>query len=63
MFPSLEAPKKEALKAFYILEAIVHPNYEPEPADPTFDFALARLDYPIADNAYKIGARTEYRKH
>ena len=47
---------------FNVLEVFVHPKFEETEGLRTHDFALLRLDYPIADNAYGIGLSDKYRK-
>ena len=49
-------------KDFNVLEVYVHPKFEEIKDVITYDFALLRLDYPIADNAYGIGFASKYRK-
>ncbi|XP_023344477.1 uncharacterized protein LOC111713763 [Eurytemora carolleeae] len=45
---------------FNVLEVYVHPKFEEIKDVITYDFALLRLDYPIADNAYGIGFASKY---
>ena len=47
---------------FRVVETIVHPKFEETEGVRTHDFALWRLDYPIADNAYGIGLSATYKK-
>lgn len=45
---------------FYPLEVVVHPEYVNIAGEKTLDFALFRLSYPIADNAYGISKFAAY---
>jgi len=47
---------------FRVVEVFVHPKFEETEGVRTHDFALWRLDYPIADNAYGIGFSDTYKK-
>jgi len=64
--PSLKKPdiaSKTNKRVFRVEECKIHhlwDSYETKKNKSGYDFALLRLDYPIADNVYGIGARSNY---
>ena len=57
MLPSTHVPITEH-KHFKVVEIVMHPKYKYNHA---YDFALLRLDYPVADNLYGIGENSHFR--
>ena len=47
---------------FQVVEIVIHPKYMDKDENMNYDFALWRLNYPIADNAYGIGYASAYKK-
>jgi len=56
MLPSTHVPITEH-KHFKVVEIVIHPKYKYNHA---YDFALLRLDYPVADNLYGIGENSHF---
>ena len=57
MHPSTHIPHTDN-EHFSVVEIVMHPKYKFNYA---FDYALLRLDYPVADNLYGIGQNSQFR--
>ena len=58
MLPGKLSVPTTSEKHFQVVEIVMHPKYKYNHA---YDFALLRLDYPLADNLYGIGYNHQFR--